>query len=159
MSSQRKPITSTGKILLEKELHRLIREERPKVIQAIKEARAHGDLSENADYDAAKEQQALLEGRIAHITDKLATSEVITVSQIKSDKITFGAYVVLKDEEINKKTTYQIVGEDEADAINGKISIQSPLAKNLINRKKGDTFEFQTPKKEKEYTIIDFYFK
>ena len=154
----RRPITSAGKALLEKELHRLIQEERPKIIQAIKEARAHGDLSENADYDAAKEQQGHLEGRIADITDKLATAQVIETSTIKSDKVTFGAYVVLEVDD-GKKVTYQIVGEDEADARQGKISVQSPLAKNLINRKKNESFEFQTHKIEREYTVVDFYFK
>ena len=154
----RRPITSAGKELLEKELHHLIQEERPKIIQAIKEARAHGDLSENADYDAAKEQQGFTEGRIADITDKLATAQVVETSTIKSDKVTFGAYVVLKTDK-GKKVTYQIVGEDEADAKQGKISVQSPLAKNLINRKKGESFEFQTHKIEREYAIIDFYFK
>ena len=155
---QRRPITKEGKALLEKELERLIQKERPRVIQAIKEARAHGDLSENADYDAAKEQQALLEGRVADITDKLAMAQVVDTSKIKSDKVTFGAYVVLESDE-GKQVTYQIVGEDEADARKGKISVQSPLAKNLINHKKGESFEFSTPKGEREYTVIDFYFK
>ena len=153
-----KPITTRGKELLDQELNQLIQEERPKVIQAIKEARAHGDLSENADYDAAKEKQALLEGRIAGINNKLATAQVVDTASLKSNKVTFGAYVVLEHDE-GQKVTYQIVGEDEADAKAGKISIQSPLAKQLINRTKGDTFELQTPRIEREYTVTDFYFK
>ena len=157
--SERRPMTSNGKQLLEKELERLIQVERPKVIQAIEEARSHGDLSENADYDAAKEQQGHLEGRIAEINDRLANAQVIDVSKIKSDKITFGAYVVLKQEDSKKNVTYQIVGEDEADAKQGKISIQAPLTKKLIGKKKGDVFELRTPKIEKEYEIIDFYFQ
>lgn len=154
----RKPITTVGKKLLDQELKRLINVERPKVIKAIEEARAHGDLSENADFDAAKEQQAILETRIADIKNKLATAQVVDTSTIKSDTVTFGACVVLEGDD-GEKVTYQIVGEDEADAKNGKISIRSPLAQNLINRKKEDSFEFSTPKGEREYTVIDFYFK
>ena len=152
-------MTAHGKKLLEEELHRLIQEERPKVIKAIAEARSHGDLSENADYDAAKEQQAHIEGRIGEIKNRLSKAQVIDVSQIKSDVITFGAFVVLKNEELNKKVTYQIVGEDEADATNGRLSIQSPLAKKLIGRKKGELFNLQTPRKDIEYEVLDFFFQ
>ena len=159
MSMARRPITLEGKKLLEKELQRLIHEERPKVIQAIEEARGHGDLSENADYDAAKEQQAHMEARIAEINGKLAAAQVIDVSSIKSDKITFGAYVVLQNSEEEKDVTYQIVGEDESDAKKGKLSVASPLGKRLIGKKKGDFFELKTPKREREYTVIDFYFE
>ena len=159
MSAERRPMTLAGKKLLEKELQRLIHEERPRVIQAIEEARGHGDLSENADYDAAKEQQAHTEARIAEINGKLAAAQVIDVSSIKSDKITFGAHVVLQNSDEEKEITYQIVGEDESDAKNGKLSISSPLAKRLIGRKKGDFFELKTPKGEREYTVMDFYFQ
>ena len=159
MNSKRRPMTVQGKKLLEEELQNLIQKERPKVIQAIEEARSHGDLSENADYDAAKEQQAHVEGRIAALKDRLANAQVIDILKIKSDTVTFGAYVVLSVEDSDKTVTYQIVGEDEADAKAGKLSIQAPLAKRLIGCKKGDTFELSAPNGEKEYEVTDFYFK
>lgn len=155
----RRPMTAEGKKRLDELLKKLIQEERPKVIQAIKEARAHGDLSENADYDAAKEQQALLEGRIADLSEKLATAQVVDISKISSKKITFGALVQLKDLDNNEKVEYHIVGEEEADASQGKLSFQSPLAKKLIGLQKQDTFLLQTPKGEREYEVIDFSFK
>ena len=158
MSEKRKPITLQGKLLLEKELKRLIEVARPKVISAIEVARGHGDLSENADYIAAKEQQGHIEGRIAQLSDTLSNAEVVDTSQIKSDKITFGAYVHLEDED-GKKMTYQIVGEDEANVNKGKISINSPLARQLIGKKKNEEFELQNPRGEKIYQVIDFYFK
>ena len=156
---ERKPMTAEGKKNLEKLLKQLIEEERPKVIQAIKEARAHGDLSENADYDAAKEQQALLEGRIAGLSEKLATAQVVDTSKIKSEKITFGACVQLKDLDNDQKVSYHIVGEEEADASQGKLSINSPMAKKMIGLKKEDIFLLQTPKGEREYEVISFEFK
>jgi len=156
---ERKPITVEGKKQLDKLLKKLIQEERPKVIQAIKEARAHGDLSENADYDAAKEQQALLESRIADLSAKLATAQVVNTSEISSDKITFGAYVDLRDLDNNQKVSYCIVGEEEADASKGRLSVSSPLAKKMIGLKKNDSFLLQTPKGEREYEVINFYFK
>ena len=155
----RKPMTAEGRKRLSELLKKLIQEERPKVIQAIKEARAHGDLSENADYDAAKEQQALLEGRIADLSEKLATVQVVDTSKISSEKITFGAHVNLKNLDSDEKVAYQIVGEEEADASQGKLSISSPLAKKMIGLKKSDTFLLQTPKGEREYEVIDFSFK
>ena len=156
--AERKPITLSGKKKLEAELKQLIEVERPQVIQAIEDARGHGDLSENADYDAAKDRQALIESRISDISGKIADAEVIDPSKIKSQTITFGAFVVLEDED-SKKTSYQIVGEDEADPSEKKISIKSPLARNLIGKKKGDTLEFHSPKGEQFYTIMDFHFK
>ena len=156
--SQRRPMTAFGKARLEEELKHLIDVRRPQIIKAIEEARGHGDLSENADYDAAKEQQALTEARISEISDRIANAEVIDPSKIQSDKITFGAYVVLEDEE-GEKVTYQIVGEDEADVSQKKISINSPLARNLISKKKGENLEFKSPKGEQFYSVIDFYFK
>lgn len=156
--SQRRPMTVLGKEKLEKELRHLIDVERVKNIQAIETAREHGDLSENADYDAAKEQQALIESRISEISDQIANAEVIDPSKIKSDKITFGAYVTVEDEN-SKKFTYQIVGEEEADVREKKISINSPLARNLIGKSKGDSLEFHSPKGEQFYTVISFYFK
>jgi len=156
----RKPMTLHGKYLLEKELKQLIEVERPNIISAIEVARGHGDLSENADYAAAKERQAHIEGRIATISDTLSNADVVDTSQIKSDKITFGAYVQIEEEEENIKKLYQIVGEDEADISQGKISINSPLARSLIGRKAGEEFEFQSPRSgEKLYHILDFYFK
>ena len=155
----RRPITAEGKKRLEDLLKRLIKEERPRVIQAIKEARAHGDLSENADYDAAKEQQALLESRIADLSGKLSQAQVVNVSKISSDKIIFGAFVELKDLDKNETFHYQIVGEEEADVKQGRISIKSPLAKKMIGLKKSDSFLLQTLKGEREYEIIHFYFK
>ncbi len=155
----RQPITAEGKKHLEELLKKLIQIERPKVIKAIQSARAHGDLSENADYDAAKEQQALLEGRIADLSHKLAKAQVVDSSKISSDKITFGAYVDLKDLDNNQKTSYQIVGEYEADISKGKLSISSPLAKKMIGLKKSDSFLLSTPKGEREYKVMGFYFK
>jgi len=160
MSNGRKPMTLHGKALLEKELKRLVEVERPQVISAIEVARGHGDLSENADYSAAKERQAHIEGRIAVISDTLGNAEVVDTSQISSNKITFGAYVHIMDEETGKKKLYQIVGQDEADVNQGKISINSPLARSLIGRKKGEEFEFQSPGgEEKFYHVLNFYFK
>lgn len=156
---ERRPITNEGKKQLEQLLKRLIHEERPKVIQAIKEARAHGDLSENSDYDAAKEQQALLEKRIADLSEKLAVAQVVDTSKISSDKITFGAYVNLINLDSDKKVAYHIVGEEESDASQGKLSVSSPLAKKMIGLKKGDTFVLQTPRGEREYEVKKISFK
>ena len=151
-------MTVNGKKLLEEELKQLMDVERPNVVSNIEVARAHGDLSENADYLAAKERQGHIEGRIASISHTLSNAEVVDPSTIKSDRVTFGAYVHLQDES-KKKVTYQIVGADEADVEKGKISINSPLARSIIGRKKGDEFEFHNVKGEKLYCILDFYFK
>ena len=156
---ERKPMTVDGKKRLDRLLKKLVQEERPKVIQLIKEARAHGDLSENADYEAAKEQQALLEGRIADLNAKLAAAQVVDTSKISSEKITFGAHVDLKNLDDNTQKSYSIVGEDEADASKGRISVNSPLAKKMIGLKKNDIFILKTPKSEREYEIKNFYFK
>ena len=156
--SKRRPMTIQGKAKLEAEHKHLVEEKRPEIIKSIEYARGLGDLSENADYDAAKEQQALTEARISEIADRIANAEVIDPSQIKSDKITFGAHVVIEDED-GKESCYQIVGEDEADISKQKISIQSPLARAMIGKSKNGTFEVKTPSKEQSYTIIDFYFK
>ena len=151
-------MTVQGKRLLDLELKQLMDVERPNIISAIEVARAHGDLSENADYLAAKERQGHIEGRIASIGHTLSSAEVIDTSKIKSDRVTFGAYVRLQDES-EKEVTYQIVGEDEADVEKGKISVNSPLARSIIGRKKGEEFEFHNVKGEKLYCILDFYFK
>lgn len=152
-------MTVDGKRRLDEELKHLKSVERPAVIKAIEVARGHGDLSENADYDAAKEKQAFIEARVGDIESKLAEAEVIDTSTIKSDKVVFGAIVQLLDCDNDEKVTYQIVGEEESDVKAGKISIFSPLARAIIGKKKGDSAEFTTPKGEKEYEIIDFEFK
>lgn len=159
MKSERQPMTVAGKSRLETELKHLITVERPSVIKAIEEARGHGDLSENADYDAAKERQGFIESRIADIQGKLANAEVIDTATIKSEKITFGAHVELEDLETSDKVSYQIVGEDESDVKNGKISVFSPMARSMIGKAKGDIVELRSPKGEKEFEVLGFYFK
>lgn len=153
------PMTVRGKALLEAELKKLMHEERPAVIRAIEEARAQGDISENAEYEAAKERQGLIEGRIADIQGKIASAEVIDPATIKSDRVVFGAHVELVDVETEEKSSYQIVGVDEADVKQGMISIMSPLARALIGKTKGDTVTVQSPKGDREYEIISFQFK
>jgi transcription elongation factor GreA len=153
------PLTVRGKKLLEEELRRLMHEERPSVIKAIEEARAQGDISENAEYEAAKERQAMVEGRIIEVQSKLAGAEVVDVSKIVSDKIVFGATVTLIDHESEEEVTYQIVGVDEADAKNGLISIISPLARSVIGKKVGDEVLVKSPKGDKEYEVVSFQYK
>lgn len=157
--SDRQPMTLNGKIKLETELKHLLSVERPSCIKAIEEARGHGDLSENADYDAAKERQAFTESRIADIQGKLTAAEVVDPSQLKSSKIIFGATVEIQDLDTDEVVTYQIVGEDEADVKGGKISVFSPIARSLIGKTKGDVVEFRSPKGEKEFEVLNFYFK
>src|SRR5271154_1750414 len=139
------PITAAGHSALVAEFLRLQQVERPRIIQAISEARTHGDLSENAEYHAAKEAQSLNEGKIAELEDKLQRAEVIDVSKLSGDTITFGATVTLIDEDTDKKAVWQIVGEPEADAKKGRISITSPLARALIGKKKGASVEVVDP--------------
>lgn len=153
------PMTLQGKKRLDEELKHLIQVERPQVIKAIEEARGHGDLSENADYDAAKERQGFIESRITDIQNKLAEAEVVDTSALKSEKIIFGAHVELIDLEDDKTVKYQIVGEDEANVKEGKISIFSPLSRAMIGKVVGDIVEFKTPKGEKEYEVVSFEFK
>lgn len=155
----KQPMTTKGKALLETELRRLMSEERPAVIRAIEEARSHGDLSENADYDAAKERQAFCEARINEIQNKLALAEVIDPSRVSSDKVVFGATVQLEDADTGDKVVYKIVGEDEADIKQSKLSIFSPLARAIIGKKKGDFIMFNSPKGEKEFELLSFEFK
>jgi transcription elongation factor GreA len=152
------PMTVRGKQLLETELKRLIFEERPTVIKAIEEARAHGDISENAEYESAKERQGMIEGRIGDIQGKIAGAEVIDPSSIKSDRVVFGATVNIIDQETEEKFTYQIVGLDEADVKNGMISVLSPIARAMIGKKSGDAFTVQSPKGDKDYEIVSFKF-
>lgn len=153
------PITVRGKHKLEDELKRLITVERPNVIKAIEEARSHGDISENAEYEAAKERQSMIEGRIAQIQGQLAGAEVVDPSQIKSDKVVFGAEVVLIDLESDEEVTYQIVGVDEADVKEGRVSIMSPIARSLIGKSAGDTVHVKSPKGDREFEIKKFSFK
>jgi transcription elongation factor GreA len=159
MASDKLPMTLRGKSLLEAELKRLILEERPAVIRAIEEARAQGDISENAEYDAAKDRQSMIEGRIGEIQGKLSVAEAIDPSVLKSDTVVFGATVHLVDLETDEKAIYQIVGLDEADVKKGLISILSPMARALIGKRKGDNVVVQSPKGDREYEILSFEFK
>jgi transcription elongation factor GreA len=147
------PMTAAGYALLEAELKHRQQVERPRIIQQITEARTHGDLSENAEYHAAKESQSLNEGAIAELEDKLARAEVIDVSKLSGDTIKFGATVTLIDEDTDKKQVWQIVGEPEADAKKGRISITSPLARALIGKTKGVSVEVVTPSGAKAYEV------
>lgn len=153
------PMTAAGYSALEAELKHCQQVERPRIIQQITDARTHGDLSENAEYHAAKESQSLNEGRIAELEDKLARAEVIDVSKLSGDTITFGATVTLIDEDTDKKTVWHIVGEPEADAKKGKISITSPLARALVGKKKGVQVEVVTPGGAKAYEILKIEWK
>jgi transcription elongation factor GreA len=149
------PMTSEGETLLKEELQRLKFEERPSVIDAIATAREFGDLKENAEYHAAKEQQALIEARIKNIESKLSDSQVIDVTQMTpSDKVIFGTTVLIKDLADSSSLTYKIVGEDEANIKEGKISVVSPVAKKLIGKFEGDEVRVETPGGIKEYEII-----
>ena len=147
------PMTAAGYTALEDELKHRQQVERPRIIQQITDARTHGDLSENAEYHAAKETQSHNEGRIAELEDKLARADVIDVSKLSGDTVKFGATVTLIDEDTEKKTVWQIVGEVEADAKKGRISITSPMARALIGKKKGATVEVVAPGGAKAYEI------
>ena len=147
-------MTAEGYAALDAELKRLKTEERPSVIQALAEARAHGDLSENAEYHAAKERQAFIETRVAEIEDKIARSQVIDVSKLSGKQIKFGATVNLIDEDSGDKSKYKIVGEDEADVKAGKVSITSPIARALIGKEEGDVVEVMAPGGAKSYEIV-----
>jgi len=150
------PLTTAGAKMLRTELQQLKSVERPRVIQAIQEARSHGDLSENAEYDAAKERQAFLEGRIAELETKLASAQIIDPAHIEGDgRCVFGATIELQDLDNEETVTYQIVGEDEADIKRGKISVSSPIARALIGKSSGDVAEVQAPGGVKSYEILD----
>ena len=156
MSTERVPMTLEGFKHLEAELHRLKAEERPRIIAAIAEARAHGDLSENAEYHSAKEAQSHNEGRIAELEDKLSRAEIIDVSKLAGSKtIKFGAIVTLVDEDTEEKKTYQIVGDQEADVKSGRISISSPIARALIGKAVGDAVEVNAPGGARGYEILE----
>jgi transcription elongation factor GreA len=152
------PMTVPGYAALEAELKRRQQEERPRIIQAISEARSHGDLSENAEYHAAKESQSLNEGRIAELEDKLSRAEVIDVTRLSGATVKFGATLTLVDEDTEEEKIYQIVGEAEADVKSGKVSITSPIARALIGKKVGDTVEVNTPGGGKSYEILKVVF-
>src|SRR3954447_17245435 len=147
------PMTAAGYTALETELKHRQAVERPRIIQQITDARTHGDLSENAEYHAAKEQQSHNEGRIAELEDKLARAEIIDVSKLSGDTVKFGATVTLVDEDTEKKQVWQLVGEPEADAKAGRISITSPIARALIGKAKGASVEVVTPSGAKGYEV------
>ena len=147
------PMTSRGLNRLQEELKTLKAVERPQVIRALEEARAHGDLSENAEYHAAKERQAFIEGRVAELEDKIARAEVIDVSKLSGSVVRFGATVTLVDEDTDEKVTYQIVGADEGDIAKGLLSITAPLARALIGKTKGTSVEVVTPSGAKAYEV------
>ncbi len=153
------PMTESGYHALEAELKRLTSEERPRIIQAISDARSHGDLSENAEYHAAKEQQSLNEGRIAELEDKISRAEVIDVSKLSGNTVKFGATVTLVDEDTEQKKVYRIVGDMEADVKEGRISISSPIARALIGKAKGDSVEVTAPGGARSYEILKIAYR
>ena len=148
------PMTAEGYTKLQDELKKLTSEDRPKIIEAIAEARSHGDLSENAEYQYAKEQQSLIEGRIIDLESAISKAEVIDVKSVEGDDIKFGATVEIEDDESREKQQYQIVGEYESDIENKKLSITSPLARGLIGKTEEDNVEINSPKGLKSYTIL-----
>jgi len=150
------PVTLRGAELLREELHRLKSIDRPAVIAAIAEARSHGDLSENAEYDAAKERQGFIEGRITEVEGKLANAQIIDPRSLDADgRVVFGSTVELEDSDSGQTVTYQIVGDDEADIRQNKISLNSPVARALIGKFDGDVVEVHTPGGRREYEILD----
>jgi len=155
---ERIPMTPAGYKALEDEVSHLKGVERPSVIKMIAEARMHGDLSENAEYHAAKERQAFIEGRVMELDDKLSRAEVIDVSRLSGKTVKFGATVTLADEDTDTRVKYQIVGDMEADAKNGKISISSPIARALIGKSAGDSAEVMAPGGARSYEILKVQF-
>ncbi len=159
MSMERVPMTVEGLKKLEIELQRLKSEERPRIIQAIAEARAHGDLSENAEYHAAKEAQGLNEAKVAELEDKISRAEVVDTTKMSGNTVKFGATVSLVDEDTEEKVKYKIVGDLEANLREGKISISSPIARALIGKSKGETCEVTTPKGARSFEILKVEWK
>jgi len=152
----RHPLTKAGVERLREELGRLKKEDRPQVIAAIAEARAHGDLKENAEYHAAREQQGFIEGRIQHLEYAISHGQIIDVANLNAgDKVVFGATVTLSDEETGEETTYQIVGDVEADIRHNRIAVSSPIARALIGREVGDIVVVKAPAGDREYEIVD----
>lgn len=154
MAMERVPMTVQGFKHLETELQRLKSVERPRIVAAIAEARAHGDLSENAEYHAAKEAQGMNEARVAELEDKLSRADVVDPKTLSGNTVKFGATVKLEDEDTEEQVTYQIVGEMEADVKSGKVSITSPIARALISKAEGDSVEVTTPKGPRSYEIL-----
>lgn len=153
------PITEAGYTRLQDELKTLKTIERPAIIRAIAEAREHGDLSENAEYHAARERQSFVEGRVAELEDKISRAQIIDVSKLDGDAVKFGATVTLADEDTDEKTTYQIVGETESDISAGMLSVSSPLARAIIGKSVGDSVEVATPGGSRDYEIVKVKFK
>ena len=153
------PMTAEGYTKLQDELSNLVNKQRPEIIEAIAEARAHGDLSENAEYQYAKEQQSLIEGKISELENVVAYAEIIDISKLGGSEIKFGATVKIEEDETGKQSTYQLIGEYESDINNKKISINSPLARALIGKKKKDVVEVNSPKGTKIYTVISVKYK
>src|SRR6201987_6067703 len=154
----RLPMTADGYSRLQEEIKRLKSTERPAIIRAIAEARTHGDLSENAEYHAARERQSFIEGRLAELEDKGARAEVIDISKLSGSVVKFGATVTLADEETDEEQTFRIVGEDEADIKSGRLSVTSPLARALIGKGQGDSVEVATPRGAKSYEVVTVAF-
>ena len=155
----KKPMTAGGYTKLQDELSNLVNKQRPEIIEAIAEARSHGDLSENAEYQYAKEQQSLIEGKISELENVVAYAEIIDISKLGGSEIKFGATVKIEEDETGKQSTYQLIGEYESDINNKKISINSPLARALIGKKKNDVVEVNSPKGTKVYTVISVKYK
>lgn len=156
---ERIPMTAEGHAALQAELKMLKSVERPNIIAAISEARSHGDLSENAEYHAAKEKQSFIEGRINELDDKLARADIIDVSKLGGKKIRFGATVTIIDVDPEEKFTYKIVGEDEANVKEGKISVTSPLARAMIGKEEGDEAEVSAPSGARAYEVAKVVYK
>ena len=156
---ERFPITADGASRMQDELRNLKAVDRPAIIKAIAAAREHGDLSENAEYHAAREQQSFIEGRIMELEDKTSRMDIIDVKALKGKQVKFGATVTVADEDTDEKSTFQIVGEYEADPGNGRISVTSPIARALIGKTAGDSAEVNTPRGQKDYEIIKVGYK
>jgi transcription elongation factor GreA len=159
MADARVPITKTGLVRLKEELKRLKYVERPRIVKEIAEARAHGDLSENAEYHAAKDKQSHLEGRILQVEDWIARADVIDVSKLSGDRVVFGATVTVADSDSGDELKYRIVGELEADLKQNKISVTSPIARALIGKSEGDTVKVRSPGGEREVEIVSVEFE
>jgi len=153
------PMTKAGFLRLQEELRFLKTVERPAVIKAIAEAREHGDLSENAEYHAARERQSFIEGRVLELEDKISRADVIDVGRLSGEVVKFGATVTVADEDTDEETTYQIVGQDESDIKHGLLSISSPLARALIGKSVGDSVEVTTPSGSKSYEVVTVVYR
>ncbi|MDD9899790.1 MAG: transcription elongation factor GreA [Alphaproteobacteria bacterium] len=156
---QKVPMTTQGHARLESELKNLKSVERPNIIEAIAEARAHGDLSENAEYHSAREKQSFIEGRILDLEDKLSRAEVFDTAKMSGDIIKFGATIKVVDEDTDEESTYQIVGEYEADFEQGRLALTAPIARALIGKKVGDSVEVNTPKGGKAYEVLEVTYR